>query len=97
MSTIPMKTLMTIAAIAALLETCAAASTRVYHYKTYHAPRTSHGYVYRSRGYYGSYPNEDLIIRQPGTGFFNTDPDSSVRAYMRRDNIGPNGTPGSCC
>jgi hypothetical protein len=40
------------------------------------------------------YAGEDPIVRQPNGKYLGTDPDPNVRAYMRHDNIGPNGTPG---
>jgi hypothetical protein len=35
--------------------------------------------------------SEDRIIREPNGKVIGTDPDASIRAYMRRDNGGPNG------
>jgi hypothetical protein len=51
----------------------------------YSTPRT--GYKY-----FGPY-NERLVTMPNGT-VLGTDPDPSIRAYMRRDGIGPNGNRG---
>jgi hypothetical protein len=52
------------------------------------------GPVHRTYGSPGYNPrDEQFIIRQPNGTYIGTDPDPSIRAYMRHDNIGPNGIP----
>jgi hypothetical protein len=46
-------------------------------------------------GYRYSGPYDERIITQPNGIVIGTDPDPNIRAYMRRDDIGPNGTRGT--
>ena len=88
-------------AIAALfltstLETPAAARTR--HRAAQHpaygyvAPRSDLSAVIPGRRYYGPY--DERIVTLPNGYVIGTDPDPSIRAGMRRESIGPNGTGG---
>jgi len=45
-------------------------------------------------GYRYEGPYDEKIVTRPNGIVIGTDPDPSIRAYMRRDNIGPNGTSG---
>jgi hypothetical protein len=84
MSTI-LKVLVAMAVIAALAESSAFAGSRTRHsYRAYYPAR-----VYRAAR---APTNEDLLIRGPYGRVVGTDPDASIRAYMRRDGIGANAT-----
>jgi hypothetical protein len=61
----------------------AAAKQRIHRHAAQH-PRELHHPADRARN------NEGLIVRQPNGVYIGTDPDPSVRAYMRHDNIGSN-------
>jgi len=52
------------------------------------SPRAHTGYPY-------SGPYNERIVTSPNGIVLGTDPDANIRAQMRRDGIGPNGSPSS--
>ena len=81
-----------VAAFFLTLGTPAITSARVHRPARYIAPNNDYSGVISGRRYYGPY--DARIVTQPNGIVIGTDPDPNIRAGMRRDNIGPNGTNG---
>jgi hypothetical protein len=100
------KILISAIGIGAMLGTPAIARTRVVHHRAVY-PGAYAGPTYNGAsngasnalsgartGNRYSGPYDERIITQPNGIVSGTDPDPKIRAYMRRDNIGPNGGSG---
>ena len=92
MSTTVKLSISTLAVAAVSLAMPAITSARVHHPPRYIAPNNDYSGVIPGRRYYGPY--DERIVTQPNGIVIGTDPDPNIRAGMRRDNIGPNGTNG---
>ena len=100
-----MKILISAIGVGAMLATPAMARTRAHHSAVHH--RAYNG-AYGSGPYGGFIPNNDYSVPRTGYRYFGpyneaivtmpngtvlgTDPDPGIRAQMRRDGIGPNGS-----
>jgi len=84
-----LKTWLSALAVAAVFAAPATAKLRTQHH-TY--PRAAYNHSAPPLSPRGG---EDLIIRDPNGKVTGTDPDAGIRAYMRRDNGGPNSGNGS--
>ena len=104
-----MKIVISAIGVGALLVAPAMAKTRTHHhgahYRAYSGPYeggaaayggfvNNNDYASPRTGYKYFGPYNERIVTMPNGTVLGTDPDPTIRAYMRRDGIGPNGNRG---